>query len=62
MNTHSTPKVTQSNYPTVANCQQCGSFFHEAAVRVQYASAQNPKLWKTFAWYCQSCAVTLGYK
>lgn len=56
------PKVTESNYPTVSNCQQCGSFFHDKAVRVQYPSTQNPKLWKTFAWYCQSCAHALGYK
>ncbi|QDK03717.1 hypothetical protein SEA_ZENITSU_57 [Microbacterium phage Zenitsu] len=56
------PKVTESNYPTVSNCQQCGSFFHDKAVRVQYPSTQNPKLWKTFVWYCQSCASALGYK
>jgi len=55
------PLVTKSNFPTVANCQNCGSFFHEAAVRVQYPVAGQPKRWKTFGWFCQSCALTLGY-
>ncbi|WP_417554310.1 hypothetical protein [Microbacterium sp.] len=61
MNTTVTPKVTTSNSPAVANCQQCGSFFHEAVVRVQHPVAGQPKRWKTFAWYCASCARSLGY-
>lgn len=62
MDTTQQPRVSNSNYPEVANCQNCGSFFHEAAVRVQYPVAGQPKRWKTFGWFCQSCSKTLGYK
>jgi hypothetical protein len=56
------PRVSNSNFPEKANCQNCGSFFNEAAVRVQYPVAGQPKRWKTYGWFCQSCAHTLGYK
>lgn len=35
------------------NCQQCGNFLDEDAVHVKHARIQ--------AWYCASCARTLGY-
>ncbi len=56
----SQPHVSKSKFAPIANCQNCGSFFHDVAVRVQYPTA-NPKRWKTFGWFCESCAKTLGY-
>lgn len=55
------PRISKSNFPTVANCQNCGNFFIEEAVRVQYPVPGQPKRWKTYGWFCQSCASYLGY-